>query len=212
MKRIILDHFRRWWLVLTAILIAYFVFLAFSIHENSSQTSNDRNVASVQHTINAVHNTFIFQILMFLGLFLIFDLQRGLARVLTSMPVTTKQIGRAWWLASVAFPAMALGVIGLLALLIFSGGTNPLIMLENYLMNWILAVFYLGAIFCALTFMTTMIPDTFTDRILYLSSQFTFCAYFVWVNVCFARNPDDDTDDADFRSICNSVHRGLVSR
>ena len=165
MKRIILDYFRRWWLVLTAILIAYFAFQAFSIHENSSQTSDDQIVASVQHTINTIHNTFIFPILMVLGFLLMLDIQRGLARVLTSMPVTTRQIGRAWWMASVALPAMALGVIGLFALLLFASRTNAMISLENYLMGWILATLYLGAIFGALTFMTTTIPDTFADRI-----------------------------------------------
>jgi hypothetical protein len=165
MKRIILDYFRRWWLVLTAILIAYFAFQAFSIHENSSQTPDDQIVASVQHTINTIHNTFIFPILMVLGFLLMWDIQRGLARVLTSMPVTTRQIGRAWWMASVALPAMALGVIGLFALLLFASRTNAMISLENYLMGWILATLYLGAIFGALTFMTTTIPDTFADRI-----------------------------------------------
>ena len=165
MKRIILDYFRRWWLVLTAILIANFVFQAFSIHENSSQTSNDQIVASVQHIINTIYNTCIFQILMVLGFLLMWDIQHGLPRVLTSMPVTTRQIGRAWWLASVALPAMAVGVIGLFALLLFAGRTNAMISLENYLTGWILATLYLGAIFGALTFMTTTIPNTFIERI-----------------------------------------------
>ena len=165
MKRIILDYLRRWWLVLPAILIAYFAFQAFSIHENSSQISNDQIVASVLNTINTIYNTCIFQILMVLGFLLMWDIQHGLPRVLTSMPVTTRQIGRAWWLASVALPAMAVGVIGLFALLLFAGRTNAMISLENYLMGWILATLYLGAMFGALTFMTTTIPDTFTDRI-----------------------------------------------
>ena len=165
MKRIILDHIRRWWLVLIAILLAYFAFQLFFIHDNNSQTSDEGVAATVNHTINNFHNIFIFQILMILGFLLIFDLQRGLPRVLTSLPVTANQIGRAWWLASAAFPAIAIGIVGLLAVLIFSGGTNMAILLENYLMNWVLAVLYLGATFGALTFMKTTIPDTFTDRI-----------------------------------------------
>ena len=165
MKRIILDHFRRWWLVLTASLIAYFAFQVFSIHENNSQTSDDLTVASIQHMIHMVHNSFVFPVIMWLGFLLMWDIQRGLPRVLTSLPVTPKDIGHAWWLASVAFPAMALGTVGVLAILIFSGGTNTTIFLENYLMNWVLAALYLGGIFGALTFTVTTIPDTFIDKI-----------------------------------------------
>jgi hypothetical protein len=164
MKRIILDHFRRWWLVLTAILIAYFVFQALSIHENNSQTSDEGVVATVNHTINTIHNIFVFQAIMFLGFLLVWDIQRGLPRILTSMPVTTRQIGHAWWLASVAFPAIALGAIGLLAIPIFSGGTFSTTLLGNYLTDWIFSVLYLGAIFGALTFMATTRPDTFMDK------------------------------------------------
>jgi len=94
---------------------------------------------------------------------LIWDFQRGLPRVLTSLPITPRRIGRAWWLASVALPSMALGVIGLFALLFFSGGTNTLFLLNNSLMSWVIATLYLGAMFGALTFMTTTIPDTFID-------------------------------------------------
>jgi hypothetical protein len=165
MKQIILDHFRRWWLVLAASLIAYFAFQAISIHKNNSQISDNPTVASIQHMINTVHSMYVFQAIMWLGFLLMWDIQRGLPRVLTSLPVTPKQIGRAWWLASVALPAMALGVIGLFALLSFSGGTNTMFLLENYLKSWVLAALYLGAMFGALTFTTTTIPNTFIDRI-----------------------------------------------
>jgi hypothetical protein len=175
MKRIILDHFRRWWLVLAVIFVAYFAIQAFSIRENNLQTSGDQIVASVYHLmINNTHNVFVFQAIMCLGFLVVWDIQRGLLRVLTSMPVTAKQIGRAWWLASVALPAIALGVIGLLALLIFSGGTNTMILLENYLMSWVLATLYLGAMFGAMTFTVTTIPNTFTDRIRTLLTTLLF--------------------------------------
>jgi hypothetical protein len=164
MKRIVLDHFRRWWLVLAAVLIADFAFQSISIRENNSQTSDDPSITAVHLMNNTIHNIFIMQAVMWLGFLLLMDMQRGLSRVLTSMPVTTRQIGRAWWLASVAFPAFALGAIGLLAILIFSGGTNPTTFSENYLTGWILIVLYLGAIFGAQTFMATTIPDTFMDK------------------------------------------------
>jgi hypothetical protein len=165
MKRIIFDYFKRWCLVLTAILIAYFVFQAISAPENNSQTSSDRITASIDHTISTAHNIFIFQAIMWLGFLLVWDIQRGLPRVLISMPLTAKQIGRAWWLASVAFPAIAVGAIGLLAVLIFSGGTNTIILLENYLADWVLIALYLGAIFGSQTFMAPTMADTFTGKI-----------------------------------------------
>lgn len=174
MKRIILDHFRRWWWVLTACLIAYFVIQASYMHKENSRSSDDPTTASIQHMINGIHHTFVFQAVMWLGFLLVWDLQRGLSRVLTSLPVTTKQIGRAWWLASVAFPAIALGIVGLLAVLIFSGGTNIPILMKYYLANWSLVALYLGAAFGALTFMVTTMPDSLIDRIRALPCNLLF--------------------------------------
>jgi hypothetical protein len=174
MKRIILDHFRRWWLVLTVILVAYFAFQAMSIRENNSKTSDDTGIATVHHIINTVDNSFIFQAIMWLGFLLVWDVQRGLSRVLISLPVATRQIGRAWWLAAVALPAIALGIAGLLALLFFSGGNNFVNLLENYLTGWVLASLYLGAAFGALTFTAPMIPDHFTGRIRFIISNWLF--------------------------------------
>ncbi len=49
MKLIILDHIRRWWLILAVIFVAYFAIQVFCIRENNSQMSDDSTVASVQH-------------------------------------------------------------------------------------------------------------------------------------------------------------------
>ncbi len=46
-----------------------------------------------------------------------------------------------------------------------SGGTNPMVSLNGFLMDWILIMLYLGAAFGAQTFMATTTPDNFTDRI-----------------------------------------------
>jgi uncharacterized membrane protein (UPF0136 family) len=44
-----------------------------------------------------------------------FDLRRGIVRAVAPLPLTARQIGRSWWLATVAIPAVAL------AALLFSG-------------------------------------------------------------------------------------------
>ena len=64
MKRIVLDHFRRWWLVLAAVLIADFAFQSISIRENNSQTSDDPSITAVHLMNNTIHNIFIMQAVM----------------------------------------------------------------------------------------------------------------------------------------------------
>ena len=159
MKRITLDYFRRWWLVLSAIFIAYFIFQAFSVWENNSQPSGD-SVVIVHTVINTVHNVFIFQIIMWLGFLLIWEMQRGVPRVLMSLPATPKRIGRAWWLAAVAIPAITIGVLGLFAIFIFSKGTNIPVLFGKYLADWSLIALYLGAMFGAQTLRTPGMADT----------------------------------------------------
>jgi hypothetical protein len=40
-----------------------------------------------------------------------FDLRRGILRAVAVLPLTGRQIGRSWWLATVPIPAIALGVL-----------------------------------------------------------------------------------------------------
>ncbi|MGA2245717.1 MAG: hypothetical protein ABSH48_12015 [Verrucomicrobiota bacterium] len=55
---------------------------------------------------------FQFQIGIFMGVLLLsFDLQRGLARAVAALPLTAGQIGRAWWLVSVAIPSVAFSAL-----------------------------------------------------------------------------------------------------
>jgi hypothetical protein len=173
MKLIILDYFKRWWFVMSAIFIAYFICQAFSIHGNNPRVSGYLPIP-VDETINAIHNVFVFQVMMWLGFLLLWDIQRGLPRVLISMPVTAKEIGRAWWLASVAFPAIAIGTIGSLAVLIFARGTDTTAVLKNYFADWVLIVLYLGAMFGAQTFTATTVPDTFIGKTRNLLSSLLF--------------------------------------
>ena len=96
MKRLILDHFRRWWWVLA---LAGVVEFAIGVSTSGRSAENTFDLAS----------TFQFQVALFTGTFLLgFDFQRGLARTVSALPLTSKQIGRAWWLATVGIPAVVL--------------------------------------------------------------------------------------------------------
>lgn len=190
MKRIIIDHFRRWRFALIFIGIIYFLFVGFFAREAGSEI---QSTAVVTHLHQTIFTIFIFQIILFLGFFLIYDLQHGFARVLIALPLTTKQIGRALWVASVALPALALMVIGLLALLIFPIGTSKTISPENYLIGCILAAPTLGAVFGALTFTTTwIIPVTFADRIRVFFSNLIFL-FPIFGFLFFQENPQTMT-------------------
>ncbi|MEI7729559.1 MAG: hypothetical protein WCO56_08295 [Verrucomicrobiota bacterium] len=96
MKRLMLDYFRRWWwvLVIGATLELVMGWFAATHTEN-----NNFDPAS----------SFQFQIALFTGAFLLsFDLQRGAARTVAALPLTARQIGRAWWLMTVGIPATVL--------------------------------------------------------------------------------------------------------
>jgi len=155
MKQIIFDHFRRWRLALILIGAVYFLFADFVFFIPFQSPLNQ-----------AIFYVIIFQIsIICLGIFLTMDLQRGLARVMTTFPVTTKQVGRAWWLASVAIPAAGLMTVLFLALLVFSVLENKPLPLGSYLAACVFGAPTLGAIFGAMTFTRTAIPETFFDRI-----------------------------------------------
>ena len=102
MKRLILDYFRRWWWILA--LGAVFAFVqGWFIADNAKYA----------------FEFWIFLIAIWMGALLLnFDLQRGVARTIVALPLTAKQIGRSWWLATVAIPAIALA-----ALLFLGAGT-----------------------------------------------------------------------------------------
>ncbi len=97
-----LDHFRRWGWVLALCGGLEFV-LGWSI------------VASPATPFEF----WAFLLALWAGATLVsFDLKRGVLRALGSLPLTGRQIGRGWWLATVAMPAVALA-----ALLFLGAGT-----------------------------------------------------------------------------------------
>ncbi len=127
MKRIILDHLKRWGLVWLAIGIF-----------NYSIFSDDRKGM----------NSISLPILLWLSAFgLNFDLQRGSARVLTTLPVPTRQIGRAWWILSVALPTLFVAATSGLAMLIHSAGTANGFPMNSFVMTATTYALYFGSLF-----------------------------------------------------------------
>ena len=102
MKRLMLDHFRRWWWVLALAGLLEF-WLGWSI-ANRPQVPFE-----------------FWALLMSLWAgpnLLSFDFKRGALRPIAALPLTSRQIGRSWWLATVPLPA-----IGLAAILVLGAGT-----------------------------------------------------------------------------------------
>ena len=140
MKKIILDHFRRWWWVWVLGCIFH---AALTV---GMCIPNERRHQSMS----------AFPLGVFLGAFLLMmDLQRGHARALLAMPVTLKQVARAWWWAAVGLPAVALAVIsgitfGIMCLITFvTHHQMPVIGVATN--NWMANLFLLGVTFFAVT-------------------------------------------------------------
>jgi hypothetical protein len=99
MKRLLLDHFRRkaWILALGAI-----IQVAIGCSTVAFAGKPGGNPLSSMEI----------QIGMFMGAFLLsYDLSRGIARTVTTLPLTARQIGRTWWLATVAIPSAAFSAL-----------------------------------------------------------------------------------------------------
>lgn len=127
MKLIILDHLKRWWLVWIAIgIYNYFILL-----------DNRKGMDYIS-----------FPILLWLSAFALnFDLQRGSGRVLTTLPVSARQIGRAWWILSVALPTLFLAMISSLAMLIHSVGSVNGFSMGDLVVTTITKALFFGSLF-----------------------------------------------------------------
>jgi hypothetical protein len=130
MKRIILDHLKRWGLVWIAIGIGN-CFIAGSFLDDSLAI-----------------NPLSFQIVFFIGAWeLNYDLMRGNGRVLTTLPVTARQIGQAWWIFSVALPSLLLTATSGLALHFHSTGAAKGFPMNELVVTAITDTLFLGSIF-----------------------------------------------------------------
>jgi hypothetical protein len=92
MTRLILDHYRRWWLVL-----AFAGALEFGLGLDAAWKPNQPL------------EFWGFMLALWAGANLLsFDLRRGFLRPVAALPLTARQIGRSWWLATVPIPAIVL--------------------------------------------------------------------------------------------------------
>lgn len=150
MRRLILDHYRRWWFVLTpAAMLAIGVGWAAYYLNNYS------------------FMFFVLIVAMWMGGVLLGrNLQQGLVRTVLALPLTARQIGRGWWFATVGIPAVAISV------LLFLGATlwwhyHPLRSLPWLTLAGacLFSLFWLGNGFTCIYGMTNEIFGNWRDRL-----------------------------------------------
>jgi hypothetical protein len=143
MNRIIFDHLRRWgWLWLLLALANGFCTGAFLDERNKVYGLT-------------------FQIVLWLGAMqLNFDFSRGVGRVCSSMPVTARELGRAWWILSVALPAFVLASTSALALMIYSAWSVRAFPLMEYATVAFANTVFLGMLYFFIGGVTPGWPQT----------------------------------------------------
>jgi hypothetical protein len=102
MKRLLLGYFRRWWWVLALVAVFEFRF-GWSI-ANWPEVDFEFRGMMLSMWASAI--------------LLSFDIRRGVIRAVAPLPLTGRQIGRSWWIATVPLPAIELA-----ALLFLGAGT-----------------------------------------------------------------------------------------
>ena len=131
MKTIVIDHIRRWWWLwlFSCVGCGWIVGFGRPLKPDLSNAW--------------------FPVAMYLGVVqLSQDLQRGdVLHVLRAMPVSAKQIGRAWWWASVGVPALVLALItGLMFACSSFFGSQPVSLIAGFNF-WLSNALLLGALF-----------------------------------------------------------------
>ncbi len=123
MKRLILDHCRRWaWLLALGAAFAFVLGWFMATPSNRLNSPQSAIFRFLVVWLKVQSNMFEFSTLtlsMLTGPFLLlFDWHRGVVRTVAPLPLPPSQIGRGWWLASVAIPA-----VGLAGFLLMGAGT-----------------------------------------------------------------------------------------
>jgi len=109
MKNLVLDHGRRWWWVY-ALSGVYGVILGWSLATPEFADAYWQGKHSFLEQFFKIQSSMLLMqsscAAIFTGaMLLLFDLQRGLARVCASLPLTSRQLGRSWWVATAGAPA-----------------------------------------------------------------------------------------------------------
>ena len=180
MKLIILDYFRRRGLLLAIIFIAYFMIEALFVAGGFGGVTSQLNVADEASIKSMMSKALIFPLMIYLATFLMMDKGLGYTRVLNTLPLTAKKIGRALWLTSVALPAIAFVLLGTLALLIFSN--HAMIQWTAHLTHWLFLALALGAAFGGQTFANGTLPLNFIGRLrMMISAALPMLVVFGWI-------------------------------
>jgi hypothetical protein len=148
MKKLIRDHIERWAAIFVGYFLIGFFFQAWTLHDKK------------------VFPPSSFQALFFIGIYpLSRDLQQRHFTALFTLPITARQIGRAWWLVSVGLPVLLLATsIGLGTLILFwnSKGEFPVrIYFENNVAN----LLYLGTIYYVIMAAPTKRPHALGEYV-----------------------------------------------
>jgi hypothetical protein len=131
MKNLLLDHCRRWWWVFT-LGGAYATILGWSLATPDFANEFWQGKHSFLEQFFKIQSSMLLMqsscLAVFTGaMLLLYDLQRGLVRAVAVLPLTGRQLGRSWWLATVAAPAVwqiALLSLGAEAFYLFHPGTT----------------------------------------------------------------------------------------
>ena len=151
MNRIIIDHLKRWgWLWLLLALANGFCTGAF-LNEKQSFTA------------------ITFQIVLWLGAMqLNFDLGRGTGRVMSALPLTARELGRAWWIFSVPLPALVLAATSALALMIDCVVRSRPFPLTNFFTYSFANTVFLGMLYFFIVGTLPVRPQNFLGWLRYL--------------------------------------------
>jgi len=132
MTRLMLDHFRRWWWVLAIVGLLEFR-LGWWI-ANRPQESFE---------------FWAFMLALWAGANLLsYDFKRGALRPVAGLPLTGRQIGISWWLATVPLPALGMGMLLFLGASVYCQLHPDQVMPVGYLaLTGLFALVWLGSEF-----------------------------------------------------------------
>lgn len=144
MKQIIVDYmWRKSWIIATALVVDIF-FVRLCGPDNAPMVFA------------------AFLPALFVGpVLLSYDLQYNVTRALIALPVTAKEIGRAWWVSTVGLPALLLlAVTTLSAIVPLVGGHTELLFL-----NCLMQAVALGGMFFLLSFMPAGYQGSWQEKV-----------------------------------------------